>query len=61
MKGIHGIQFARTYLEIHPTHGLVVLEADAHIGGPWATRELLSSHTTGVTSDTFQIGDTVRS
>ena len=34
--GIYGIQAARTYLEIHPTANLIVLEADDGVGGVWS-------------------------
>jgi cation diffusion facilitator CzcD-associated flavoprotein CzcO len=34
--GIYGIQAARTYLELHPTHNIVILEADSKPGGVWS-------------------------
>lgn len=37
--GIYGIQVARTYLELHPTRRIVVLEASGEVGGVWSKRE----------------------
>ncbi|KAI7160953.1 hypothetical protein KC349_g3203 [Hortaea werneckii] len=34
--GIYGIQSARTYLEIHPSANVVILEASNSIGGVWS-------------------------
>ncbi|KAJ4982839.1 hypothetical protein SVAN01_11659 [Stagonosporopsis vannaccii] len=38
--GIYGIQAARTYLSVHPTHNILVLEADAAIGGVWSKNRI---------------------
>ena len=37
--GIYGIQVARTYLELHPTRRIVILEASGEVGGVWSKRE----------------------
>ena len=34
--GLYGIQVARTYLELHPTHNVVLLEASSTLGGVWS-------------------------
>lgn len=34
--GIYGIQAARTYLEIHPSRRVLILEASACLGGVWS-------------------------
>ena len=34
--GIYGIQFARTYLELHPSRRIVILEASGSVGGVWS-------------------------
>ncbi|OCK80243.1 flavin-binding monooxygenase-like protein-like protein [Lepidopterella palustris CBS 459.81] len=39
-SGIYGIQAARTYLEIHPNHRIVILEADSCPGGVWSAERM---------------------
>lgn len=34
--GIYGIQAARTWLEIHPHHNVIIFEASSCIGGVWS-------------------------
>ncbi|KAH8702950.1 hypothetical protein GQ44DRAFT_38555 [Phaeosphaeriaceae sp. PMI808] len=34
--GICGVQAARTYLTIHPSHNVLILEADNSLGGGWS-------------------------
>lgn len=34
--GIYGIQVARTFLELHPTRNVVILESSKCIGGVWS-------------------------
>ncbi|KAF2028177.1 hypothetical protein EK21DRAFT_18578, partial [Setomelanomma holmii] len=38
--GIYGIQACRTYLTVHPTHNIVVLEADEAPSGVWSKRRI---------------------
>ncbi|KAH7063927.1 hypothetical protein BKA63DRAFT_185264 [Paraphoma chrysanthemicola] len=38
--GIYGIQAARTYLTINPSHSIVVLEADETPGGVWSKKRI---------------------
>lgn len=35
--GIYGIQAATKYLEIHPEHQVVILEASKSVGGVWSS------------------------
>lgn len=37
--GIYGIQAARTFLELHPSAKVAVLEASGSIGGVWSQGE----------------------
>ncbi|KAH7076296.1 hypothetical protein FB567DRAFT_452433 [Paraphoma chrysanthemicola] len=38
--GIYGIQAARTYLTINPSHSIIVLEADETPGGVWSKKRM---------------------
>jgi cation diffusion facilitator CzcD-associated flavoprotein CzcO len=38
--GIYGIQVAKTYLEVHPTSKLLLLDAGQSVGGTWSTERL---------------------
>ncbi|KAM0720717.1 hypothetical protein Q7P37_004854 [Cladosporium fusiforme] len=55
--GTYGIRFARTYLEIHPDHDVIVLEADAHVGGPWASHRGYNSFMTQSPVDFIEFSD----
>lgn len=55
--GIYGIQAARTYLELHPTHKIVILEADSKPGGVWSANRTYDDFWTQSPLDIWEYSD----
>ncbi|ORX95005.1 hypothetical protein BCR34DRAFT_204898 [Clohesyomyces aquaticus] len=55
--GVYGIQAARTYLELHPTHNIIMLEADSCPGGPWGADRVYKNFWTQTPLGMFEFSD----
>ncbi|KAF1998428.1 FAD/NAD(P)-binding domain-containing protein [Amniculicola lignicola CBS 123094] len=55
--GIYGIQAARTYLELHPNHHVVVLESDSAPGGVWGKNRMYDAFWTQSPLDIWEFSD----
>ncbi|OAL55071.1 FAD/NAD(P)-binding domain-containing protein [Pyrenochaeta sp. DS3sAY3a] len=57
--GIYGVQAARTYLTIHPTHNILVLEAGNSPGGVWSKDRMYPHFFTQAPLDIWEYSDKV--
>lgn len=55
--GIYGIQAARTYLTIHATHNILILEADDAPGGVWSKKRMYPQFITQSPLDIWEFSD----
>ncbi|KAF2266497.1 FAD/NAD(P)-binding domain-containing protein [Lojkania enalia] len=56
-SGIYGIAALRTYLSLHPTHKVVMLEADSCPGGVWSTKRVYDAFWTQSPLGIFEFSD----
>lgn len=55
--GLYGISFARTYLTLHPTSTLLILESSHSVGGPWSSERMYDAFWTQNTLGTMEWSD----
>ncbi|PLB33725.1 FAD/NAD(P)-binding domain-containing protein [Aspergillus candidus] len=55
--GWHGISAAKTYLEVHPTHKVIILDRSASIGGVWAKERLYRGLRTNNLLGSYEFSD----
>jgi cation diffusion facilitator CzcD-associated flavoprotein CzcO len=56
-KGWHGLAMARTYIQVNPSHSVVLLEAQSSIGGVWSKDRVYADFKSNNLLGTFEFSD----